>query len=224
MKLNLANQSIGITILYTVVLASIFSTPVALAGDNVSFSVGAFGGFATSMTGEAVDGYQDSEWSTGSAFGGSIIYRRANGLMFELLIEQFEMGLEENGDEFGTLKATPILLMVGYQGLPKNQTGLAFHATIGGGVASSDFEKGDFVKDLENTNGGNIDISNDSAFMFEVGGGMDYFFTKNIAVVLDGRFLIGSIDSKWEYTNGNREDFKLQASNFQGLVGVRFWF
>jgi len=224
MKLNLAKQSIGITILYAVILAFIFSTPVALAGDNVSFSVGAFGGFATSMTGEAVDGYQDTEWETGGAFGGSIMYRMANGLMFELLIEQFEMGLEENGDDFGTLKATPILLMVGYQSLPKQITGFAFHATIGGGMASSDFEKGDVVKDLENASGGNIDISNDSAFMFELGAGMDYFFTKNIALTLDGRFLSGSIDSKWKNNNGNTEDFTLQASNFQGLVGVRFWF
>ena len=152
------------------------------------------------------------------------MYRMANGLMFELLIEQFEMGLEENSAEFGTLKATPILFMIGYQGFPKKQKGLAYHATIGGGMASSDFEKGDFVKDLENTSGGNIDISNDSAFMFECGAGMDYFFTKNIALILDGRFLIGSIDSKWEYTNGNTEDFTLRASNFQGLVGVRFWF
>lgn len=224
MKLNLANQSIGIAILYAVILAFIFSTPVALAGDNVSFSVGAFGGFVTGVTGEAVDGYEDTEWENGSAFGGSIMYRTANGLMFELLYEQFEMGLEENGSEFGTIKVTPILLMIGYQGLPKNMKGVAFHATIGGGMASADLEKGDFIKDLENISGNSIDISNDSAFMFELGGGMDYFLTKNIALTLDGRLLIGSIDSEWDYNNGNTDDFKLMASNFQGLLGVRLWF
>jgi len=137
-------------------------------------------------------GWSDSQMES---FGGTPQSRSTRLSIFIILIgdRPFEMGLEENGDDIGTLKATPILLMVGYQSLPKNQTGFAFHATIGGGMASSDFEKGDVVKDLENTSGGNIDISSDSAFMFELGAGMDYFFTKNIALTLDGRFF------KWKY-------------------------
>ncbi len=130
----------------------------------------------------------------------------------------------ENGDEIGTLKATPILFMVGYQSMPINQSKFAFHATIGGGFASSKLEKGDGITDLEKSSGVSIDISNDNAFMFEMGAGVDYFFTRNIALTLDGRFVAGSIDSKWDFSNGNSEDFTFLASNFQGLVGVRLWF
>jgi len=69
-----------------------------------------------------------------------------------------------------------------------------------------------------------VDISNDSAFMFELGAGMDYFFTKNIALTLDGRFLSANIDSEWENEYGNKEELTLLVSNFQGLLGIRFWF
>ena len=130
----------------------------------------------------------------------------------------------ENGDEIGTLKVTPILFMIGYQSMPINQNKIAFHATIGGGFASSELEKGDDIKDLESSSGVSIDISNDNAFMFEMGAGVDYFLTRNIALTLDGRFVAGNIDSKWDFSNGNSENFTLLASNFQGLVGLRLWF
>lgn len=220
----MTKKSSSKTLFYTMVLAFVILTTYANAGEVPSFSIGGFGGFVHSMSTGGVKENQDTEWETGSAFGGSIMYRLTNGLMLELLFEQFEMGLEEKGNKIGTIKATPVLIMIGYQGFPKKQKGLAFHATIGGGIASSDFEKGDLVKDLENTSGGNIDISTDSAFMFEIGAGMDYFFTKNIALTLDGRVLTGVIDSEWDYTNGDKENFLFLTSNFQGLVGIRFWF
>ena len=174
MNPKLAKHSTGTTMFLVVVLVCILSISFAYAGDAPSFSIGAFGGFASSMTGEAVKDYQDTEWEAGAAYGGSVIYRMANGYIFELLVEQFEMKAVENGDDIGTLKATPILLMFGYQSMPKNQNGFAFHATIGGGFASSKLEKGDDIKDLEKSSGVSIDISNDNAFLFEMGAGVDY--------------------------------------------------
>ena len=216
MRLTVTKQSSGKILFYTMVLAFFISTTYANVGEGPSFSIGGFGGFAISRSTGGIEDYPGTDWETGSAFGGSLMYRMTNGLMFELLFEQFEMGLEEEGNEIGTLKATPILFMIGYQSLPKNKTGLAFHATIGSGIASSDLEKGDAIKDF--------DISNDSAFMFALGAGLDYFITKNIALTLDGLILTGNIDSEWDDNNGNKEDFLLLTSNFQGLVGVRFWF
>ena len=224
MNLILAKHSTGITMFLAVVLVCILSISFAYAEDAPSFSIGAFGGFASSMTGEAVKDYQDTEWEAGGAYGGSVIYRMANGYIFELLVEQFEMKAVENSNDIGTLKATPILLMFGYQSMPKYQSGFAFHATIGAGFASSKLDKGDDIKDLEKSSGVSIDISNDNAFMFEMGAGVDYFLSRNIALTLDGRFVAGNIDSKWDYSNGNSEKYTLYASNFQGLVGVRLWF
>ena len=212
-----------ITMFLVVVSACILSTSFVYAEDTPSSSIGAFGGLAAGMTGEAVKDYDDTEWETGTAYGGSVMYRMTNGFVFELVIEQFEMKLEENGYDLGTLKATPILLMIGYQSKPNNLN-IAFHATIGGGVASSDLDKESGLKDLEKYSGVKIDISNDDAFMFEMGAGVDYFFTRNIALTLDGRFIAGNIDSKWDFSNGNSEDYTLYASNFQGLVGIRLWF
>jgi opacity protein-like surface antigen len=224
MNLNFAKKSTGIIMLLAIVLVCLLSGSFAYAGDVPSFSIGAFGGFAISMTDEAVKDYQDTEWETGTAYGGSVMYRMANGLFFELLAEQFEMKAVENGDDIGTLKATPILLMVGYQSMPINMNGIAFHATIGGGFASSKLEKGDGITDLEKSSGVKRDISNDDAFMFEMGAGIDYFLSRNIALTLDGRFMAGNIDSKWDASNGNSEDYTFYASNFQVLAGARLWF
>ena len=199
-------------------LIGFFLASSSYAEESPSFSIGAFGGFASSMTGEAVKGYEKTEWESGAAYGGSIIYRMENGLAFELLVEQFEMKFVEDVEEkieIGTLKVTPILFLIKYQGMPRYQKGVTFHAEIGGGFASSEMEEGD------NTKG--IDISNDDAFLVEFGGGIDYFLNKSIALTLDGRFVSGNIDSKWEGPGGS-ESLTFYASNFQGLVGIRLWF
>jgi len=215
MKLNLRKRSNRTRILFLPLLIGFFFISFSHAEESPSFSIGAFGGFASSMTGEAVKGYEETEWETGAAYGGSIIYRRENGLAFELLVEQFEMQLVEEGEDYGTLIVKPILFLVKYQGMPRYQKGVTFHAEIGGGFASSEMEEGD------NTEG--IEISNDDAFLFEFGGGIDYFLNKSIALTLDGRFVSGNIDSKWEGPGGS-EKLTFHASNFQGLVGIRLWF
>ena len=224
MNLNLAKHSTGITMFLAVVSTCILFTSFAYAESKPSFSIGGFGGFTSDMSSEAVEDYDDTEWESGTAYGGSVMYRWANGFVLELIVKQFEMDAEENGSEIGTLEVTPILLMIGYQSMPKNQSGFAFHASIGGGYASSDFDKGDDIKDLERATGVKIDIENDDAFMFEMGAGVDYFFTRNIALTLDGRLVAGDIDSEWDFSNGNSEDFTFDTSNFQGLVGIRLWF
>jgi len=41
-------------------------------------------------------------------------------------------------------------------------------------------------------------LDTDDSFVFEFGGGLDYFFTKRFSVSLDDRFLIGDVDTPWE--------------------------
>ena len=224
MNLNLRKYPTSITMFLVVLSAFLLFTSFAYAEDAPSFSIGAFGGFTTDMSSEAVEDYDDTEWENGIVYGGSVMYRMTNGFVLELIVKHFEMDAEENGSEIGTLKVTPILLMFGYQSMPKKQSGFAFHASIGGGVASSDFDKGDDIKDLERATGVKVDISNDDAFIFELGAGVDYFFTRNIALTLDGRLVGGEIDSEWDFNNGISEDFTFDISNFQGLVGLKFWF
>ena len=113
MNLNLAKHFLGIIMFLTIVSACILSTSFAYAQGAPSFSIGAFGGFTSDMSSEAVEDYDDTEWEAGTAYGGSVMYRMANGFVLELIVKQFEMDAEENGDEIGTLKVTPILLMIG---------------------------------------------------------------------------------------------------------------
>lgn len=226
---NLVKQSTIFTIFFVVVPTCILFTSFAYSENRPSFSIGGFGGFTLDMSIETaeLEFYDDTkldEWEAGTAYGCSVMYRMANGLILELIVKQFKMEAKEDGSEIGTLKATPILLMIGYQSMPTNQSGFAFHASIGGGVASSDFDKGGDIKDLEKVSGVKIDISNDDAFMFEAGAGVDYFITRNIALMLDGRYVFGIIDSEWEFSNGESEEYTFDTEHFQYLVGLRLWF
>ncbi len=85
MNLNLTKHSARIIMLLVIVSVCILSSSIAYAQDTPSFSVGVFGGFASGMTVEAVEDYEDTEWEAGKAYGGSAMYRMANGLVFELL-------------------------------------------------------------------------------------------------------------------------------------------
>jgi hypothetical protein len=230
MNLNIVKQSTVFTMFLAVVSTCILFTSFVYAENMPSFSIGGFGGFTLDMSTESggyIEFYDDTkvdEWEAGTAYGGSVMYRMANGLVLELIVKYFKMDAKENGSEIGTLKATPILLMIGYQSMPKNQSGFAFHASIGGGIVSSDFDKGGDIKDLEKDSGVKIDISNDDSFMFEGGAGVDYFITRNIAMTLDGRYVVGFIDSEWKFSNGESEDYTFDIESFQYLVGLRLWF
>jgi hypothetical protein len=67
MKLNLRKYSNRTLMLFLPLLIGFFLVSFSYAEESPSFSIGAFGGFASSMTGEAVKGYEKTEWETGAA-------------------------------------------------------------------------------------------------------------------------------------------------------------
>jgi len=66
----------------------------AYAGDSPRFGIGGFAGLTTSITGEAVEHYQNTEWGTGVAFGGRIDsvwdYNNGNKDDLTLLVSNFQ--------------------------------------------------------------------------------------------------------------------------------------
>ena len=61
MKLNLGKHSNRTLMLFLPFLIGFFLVSFSYAEESPSFSIGAFGGFASSMTGEAVKGYEKTD-------------------------------------------------------------------------------------------------------------------------------------------------------------------
>ena len=139
------------------------------------------------------------------------------------------MDLVETGENFGTLNLQPVMLLLKYQGMPENGKGTTGHLEFGGGINYAEFDKGPFLTNMENSYNITYTIATDDAFIFEMGGGLDYFFNKNFSALLDLRFLMGNIDTTWSQA-GSGGTVNIQGidnffvSTFQVLLGVRCWF
>jgi hypothetical protein len=199
----------------------LLTTSPALA-ESGAFSIGAMGGWAWTITDEAIKGtffeYPETEFKSTAAYGGSIMYRFPRGFALELCVEHLSMKLEESGTELAKLNMIPLMLLFKYQGRPNKGTGFTGHIDIGGGISFNSYDKGSFFT-------GQMDIEAKDSFVFEFGGGLDYFFTKNISANLDGRLLGTAVPTSMHNIYGEKIDVDWSyPSNFQVLLGLRFWF
>jgi len=196
--------------------------PVARA----QFNFGVNGGFAGSVTTEALAGYSSTKLDSGGALGGAVGYRFGNGLTLGMSVDQFRMTLRENAENFGSLRMRPVIASVGWQGRPSGR-GLTGHAQIGGGVLLTNFQKGPFITDLERTSRAQVVTTTKNAPAVALGGGLDYFLHPKFSVFTDVRILFANVTTEWAAVGNIRVplDFdKFYASNAQMLGGIRVWF
>jgi len=205
-------------------------TTVCVAEEKTSgaWSVGIHGGVALPTVREAVDGFSETGWSSSSMVGASAMYRWSNGFAVEIGAQRYTFELEEGASKFGTLELTPIVLLVKYQGLPQGDRGFAGHFDLGGGVALGKFSKGGFVTDLERATGAAFAITTKPSFVFQVGGGVDYFLTKWLSLNVDGRWLFTKMGTDWSAQGPGgaaalTEIDSFHVSNFQFIGGARLW-
>ena len=198
--------------------------------EGIRFSFGFGIGGVSSITKEALKGFEDTEFSGGAAYNGYLSLLFSDDFSVGLLVQNMSMDLEENGVGFGTLKVTPIIALIQWFTVPA-YSGLGSHFGIGGGINITDFETGGFVTELEQLYGNDvkINVNTDNSFVFEVSAGLDYYFIPNLAIMVEGRLLIGNIDTTWLVTDGTTstpiQDFdKFYFSNFQYSAGLRAWF
>jgi hypothetical protein len=189
----------------------------ALAAGPGNLSLGVHGGWAWGIADEAIDGFSNSEFDDAPVYGGSLLYRFPGGLALGVSIERLEMDLKEFGDTFGTIKMTPVMFNILYQGIPAGGRGLTGHGGIGLGVNFTSFDRGPATRPT-------IAVDTDNDFIFSIYGGLDYFFSPNISMNLDGRFLLGTVETKWREFGSTLPIGDLNIHNFQLLLGLRFWF
>ena len=181
------------------------------------------------LSGEALEGFPHTEFESTSAYGGSIMYRFPSGFALELLVEKYGMDLTEFGDNFGTLHMQPVLLLFKAQRMPSNGTGGSGHAEVGLGINFTSFDKGPFITNAENTYGVQYTIDTDDSFVFELGAGLDYFFTSHFSFAFDFRLFLGNVGTTWTVSGPGGtlpvEDVsKFLTNNVQLLAGLRLWF
>lgn len=199
------------------------------AAQNACLNVGLLGGMAFSIADEAAEDYSETEFDNGTIYGASLYYSpsTSSNVGVELLVERFSMDLKEEGEEFGSLEMTPIMVLFKYQGTPAQQSSFTGHADIGAGFALTSFDKGGFVTDMENYYGVECDVDTDTAFVFTMGAGCDFFFTPQVSLFLDGRFVFANVGTDWTFSGpagqASLDIDEFKASTIQGLIGLRFW-
>lgn len=201
------------------------------------FSVQVTGGWASSIVGEAVGGFPDTEFKSSTVYGVSAMYILfpegfnilPSGFALEIAVQRLEMDLEESGEKLGTLEMTPVIVLFKWQGTPSRGTGLTGHADIGGGINLTSFKEGNMIAGLEQDYNVQYAIDTDDSLILELGVGLDYFFSNHFSIGLDGRILSGDVGTSWESSGPTgTTDYEhidtFHVSNFQVLLGLRFWF
>lgn len=195
---------------------------------SIVFSFGVFGGGAIATPTEAVDGYKKTSFEYGTPLGASA-YIGSSGLGLEAYVENYKFKLTENSDDLGTLEMTPIVLCLKLQSIPKEKSGWGGHADLGVGYMISSFKTGSDIDSIAAEYPGiSIDVKTDPAFIFDLGFGGDYFFTPNISLLMDFKWLFYSIKDSWTASYMGQKidlgiDGNLQPSNIQLLLGVKYW-
>ncbi len=229
-----------------VVLAAlilVFVSSNQLFAEEGKIAIGVQGGLVTSIANEAIDGYSDTEWDNGFAFGINTTYRFPVGLTLGIDLQRFETELTENDFEIGEATITPLLFMIGMQSIPTEKRGLAGHLYVGLGYSFNDCDEGDDIeqlaRDIEELldyYGYDADVSLkldiEDSFAFALGLGGDYFFNENFSWnIIDIRMLLlspdGKVKVKVEYAGESAEDElteELNLNNIQISTGLKFWF
>jgi hypothetical protein len=195
---------------------------------RAQFHAGVAGGYAASIAGDGLAGFGDTTLGGTSTRAGSAAYRIGNGLVLGVRAEQLRLHLTETGADMGRLRITPLLVSVGYQGLPANGRGFTGHGQFGGGIALTSFTNGAFVSDLERMTGATMQVRTKSAPAFEAGGGVDYFVTRQISFTTDFRLLLSNVPVSMTAVGPRGSAAvpgveKFFASSAQVLGGIRLW-
>lgn len=218
------------------------STAFADEYETGTWSAGLSGGgaFPVTVGGDALKGgdgdHVGTSFDNTYSFGGNVMYRFPAGWTARLEVLHYDMDINlDNIGNVGTLSTTPVMFLLGYQGMPNEdgiptESGFTGHGEFGGGVAFNSFEKSAGMDYADFIFGGRSNVDVDTGYVLEFGLGGDYFFSRNLSTSLDVRYIL----SKAETTGWNRNFFLLSANpndatdinadTAQLTLGVRYWF
>jgi opacity protein-like surface antigen len=200
----------------------VFASTPAFA-ESGKFSVGVIGGGAWSTADNAIWGRSGTNFESAAVYGGRLMYWFPQQIGLELAVDRIALDVKDSGRDVGTLSLTPVMLVVKAQGMPRGGTGFTGHLEIGGGLNFTDFDENPSGDEL----GFPYTIETETAFVYAIGAGADYFLSEHFSLSLDGRWMGGEVDSvrKTEEVTGTRkDDLTFFIYNLELLMGVRYWF
>jgi|GEM_PF-2011038 len=229
-----------ISVLVAVILVAAAS-PVA-AGRGL-MSAGGFLGTGFSNGGEALEGFQYTEFRPGMVLGGNLLYRLPGGHSVEFGALDFTIEMREIGEKIGSLSLTPVLVSYSFQWLPKSRvqkpdslnatqsegSGICFHLDVGAGISYTEFKKGRLLMDIEEELGFQVLIETENPLTFRIGGGAGFLLHRNLSATLDVQVILCDVGTTWEVeaegvTSPVEEIEKFSAGTTQVGLGLRFWY
>jgi hypothetical protein len=230
----------------SVCIAVILGMMVSMAAaDWGRMSAGGYVGTGFSNGGDALEGFQYTEFRPGVAVGGNLLYRHPSGHSIELGGQSLTIEMRELGEKIGSLQLTPLMASYSFQWIPRfgsgstdsagtmtqpaTTTGFTWHVDLGLGISLTDFKKGPLLEAIEDTFDFNILIETENPLVVRIGGGAGLFLSKNIAATLDVQVVLCDVGTTWEVeeegvTSPVEEIETFAAGTTQFGLGLRFWY
>jgi hypothetical protein len=189
-------------------------------GGAGSVSIGGFGGYSFPVSSEAEEDVDNTDFDHQFTGGGGIMYRFPFGLAIEVDAQYLDFDYEIDDEKFGGLTQVPVMLWVSYQG--KVDEGLTAHGGVGVGVNITSFDVDEEYLDQD----GNPvnDVDPDTEVVLGAKAGLDYFFSPEFSIYLDGRFLYSKIDFQESFDDLEGLEGTFKAHSISVVLGLRYWF
>lgn len=203
-----------------VLLLSLMSAPaMAQEYGPGHFSIGINGGYSFAVAGDAVENVTGTEFDHSPTFGGGFLYRFPMGFALGLDVSWMKFDYKASDVKLGTFQQIPVMLWAKYVG--KVDQGITGHGGIGIGLNANTLD----MNDVWAGTALNYTMDTNTPVVFGVNAGIDYFFTPEFSISLDGRYLY----SKAEYTIKDATAATIETGNLQGhnisiLLGLNYWF
>jgi|GEM_PF-3506402 len=206
-------------------LGLILGASPALAQEGGSLIIGADGGLAISLAGDATEGDGGTEFNNDLILGGGVMYRLPMGLALGVDLHHLALDYDVNGVKFATYRQWPLMVWVRYMG--KKEQGLTGHAGVGVGVNfPSVDEKREWAEALTGfvSDDLELDVDVDTSFVFGADAGLDYFLSPEFAVSLGARFMYSKADYTAVIDGQEEASGTFQGHSLSFLVGLTYWF
>ena len=161
----------------------------------------------------------EKDYGSGIKFGGNFYYKISGRVNLEFVIQAFRSSMADDPEKLGEGKLTVLPIQLSVQGRFPLKEQLILYA--GGGLGyylnSYSFE-GVKIPDR------NEEVKN--ALGFHFGGGLDYFFSENIAANLDMRYCIVKTNGLYTF-DGAGEDIEIEGINLNSFmlgIGFKYFF
>jgi hypothetical protein len=193
-------------------------------------------GSVLGVSSDAVDGFDDTEFGSGTLTGAHLTFlfpsryqdaRSPFDMKFgvELRFEDYAMLLSEHGFDFGELHMSNVTAAFAMYQMPRDYDFFGFHFDLGLGAGSSSFKKDSMLIADEIAYGYYTDVSTGGAGIFSLGGGADFYLSPFACISLDLRYAMIVIPVDWKEDGISRPDVDwFDASNTQIMIGLRVFF